>query len=56
VIKTGERWGWIGPLPPLQIVSTGDWEALTLAERWVLLVRADVATFGTLTEGLPGTP
>jgi len=55
VIKTGEHWGWLGGLPPLSGLTAGDAGALTLAERWVLLVRADVATFGTLTEGLPGS-
>ncbi len=54
--KTGERWGWIGPVPPTGALRAGPGETPTLVDRWVLLVRADVATFGLLSEGLPGAP
>jgi hypothetical protein len=56
VIQTGEHWGWMGILPPLELLSGRDGDLLTLPERWVVLVRTDIATLGAVSEGLPTVP
>ncbi len=49
-LAIGERWGWSGVLPPDPIVWLVRRQAPAEIDQWLLLVRVDVATFGTLTE------
>ncbi len=49
-LAIGERWAWSGVLPPNPMVWLVRREAAAEIDQWLLLVRVDVATFGTLTE------
>jgi hypothetical protein len=45
-LKTGERWGWFGTLPPDPISWWVKRQAPVREEHWILLVRLDVASLG----------
>jgi len=49
-LAIGERWAWSGALPPDPVVWLVRRQAPAEIDQWLLLVRVDVATFGTLTE------
>jgi hypothetical protein len=49
-LAIGERWAWSGVLPPDPIAWLVRRQAPTQMDQWLLLVRVDVATFGTVTE------
>jgi hypothetical protein len=49
----GERWGWDGWLPPDFLRWLMQHRAPTAAERWLLLVRSDLAGAGELPPTAP---
>jgi hypothetical protein len=47
-VMLGERWGWDSPLPPGPLAWWVTRLAPTVGDSWLLLVRADLASFGDL--------
>jgi 4-amino-4-deoxy-L-arabinose transferase-like glycosyltransferase len=45
-VTLGERWGWQGALPPDPVAWWITRRAPTLQDRWLVLIRADIATLG----------
>ena len=52
-ILIGERWGWTGVLPPDPVTWFILRQSVTLPDHWLLLVREDIASLGSVT-GEPG--
>lgn len=47
-VVLGDKWGWEGPIPPGVLAWWVTRQAPTVGENWLLLVRADLASFGEL--------
>lgn len=47
-VVLGDKWGWEGPIPPGALAWWVTRQAPTVGDNWLLLVRADLASFGDL--------